>query len=159
MKRIVLRCCFPVCFNAEVRCFPEEVKSALENTEPAIHFPSLHFLNALSDQSTSVSDDLGSTVGAKMCEQQQSQHPPLEQVPCELTPWTLGYFPKVSKPLVQVKGMFFHVRVTDPHRNITRMGYMSIKQQLFFLLKEANIMQNRKLYSINRTKTFLMCYF
>lgn len=55
--------------------------------------------------------------------------------------------------------MFVHVRVTDPHRNITRMGYMSIKQQLFSLLKEANIMQNRKLYSINRTKIFLMCYF
>lgn len=85
------------------------------------------------------------------CEQQQS----LEQVPCELTPWTLGYFPKVSKPLVQVKGM----RITDPHRNITRMGYMSIKQQQFFLLNEANIMQNRKLYSINGTKIFLMYHF
>lgn len=94
--------------------------------------------------------DLGPTVGAKTCEQQQSQHPPLEQ----LTPWTLGYFPKVSKPLVQVKGMFFHVRTTDPHRNITGMGYMSKRQQLFFLLKEANIMQNRKLYSINGTKFF-----
>jgi len=76
-------------------------------------------------------------VRAKTREQQQSQNPALEQ----LTPWKPGYFPKVSKPLVQVKGMFFHVRTTDPHRNITGMGYMSKKQQLFFLLKEANITQ------------------
>ena len=93
---------------------------------------------------------LGPTVRAKTREQQHSQHPALEQ----LTPWKPGYFPKVSKPLVQVKGMFFHVRTTDPHRNITGMGYMNKKQQLFFLLKEANIMQNRKLYSINGTKNF-----
>ena len=93
---------------------------------------------------------LGPQWELKTCEQQHSQHPALEQ----LTPWTPGYFPKVSKPLVQVKGMFFHVRTTDPHRNITGMGYMSKRQQLFFLLKEANIMQNRKLYSINGTKNF-----
>lgn len=136
-------------------CFPEQVKSALENPEPATHFPSLHFLIVPSDLSTSVSAGLGPTVGAKTREQQHSQHPALEQ----LTPWTPGYFPKVSKPLVQVKGMFFHVRTTDPHRNITGMGYMNKKQQLFFLLKEANITQNRKLYSINGTKKFLMHHF
>ena len=130
--------------------FPRTSEVSFGEYRARYSFPSLHFLIAPSDPPTSVSAwpraHRGSSNAWAAAEPEPS--------PAAMDTMDAWVLPQSFQTLVQVKGMFFHVRTTDPHRNITGMGYMSKKQQLFFLLKEANIMQNRKLYSINGTKNF-----
>ncbi|XP_044802829.1 solute carrier family 23 member 2 isoform X3 [Bubalus bubalis] len=130
--------------------FPRTSEVSFGEYRARYSFPSLHFLIAPSDLPTSVSARPRAHRGSSNA-WAAAEPAPSPAATDTVDAWVLS---QSFQTLVQVKGMFFHVRTTDPHRNITGMGYMSKKQQLFFLLKEANIMQNRKLYSINGTKFF-----
>ena len=77
---------------------------------------------------------LWATTGAKIQEQKLRQHPPLQQVLRAVTLWTL-VLGQGFKTFSASQEKAFHMRATDPHRNTARVGYISIKKQIFFLLQ------------------------